>query len=101
MRHRGFVDACRTADGPDLGLDVVASRAVAQVKAHMVPVGSPDVQRLRGAAHRGEIAIFFSLTDYTPAAYAFAEAAGVALFRFAGYDGAVEPCNQRARQIGA
>jgi hypothetical protein len=79
--------------------DVIAKNAVAQVKAHMVFIGRPDVQRLRGAAHRGEAALFFSLTDYTTDAYTFANEANVALFRFADYSGSVEPKNDAAKKL--
>lgn len=99
MRSWGFGDAEVTVHGADGGIDVESSRALAQVKAHMVPVGRPDVQQLRGAAHGRRDAIFFSLMDYTPQAVTFANEAGVALFRFTGYDGTAEPMNPRATAL--
>lgn len=92
----GFADARLTSDGPDGGIDVVASGAVAQVKSWMTPIGIAEVQRLRGAAHDGSAAFFFSLMDYTDAARRFADSAGVRLFRFGGYDGSVEATNVAA-----
>ena len=79
--------------------DVVASEAVAQVKAWMTPVGSPEVQQLKGVAHDGRMAVFFSLTEYTASAQEFAQKAEVALFRIVGYDGSIEPSNDHARHL--
>lgn len=99
LREWGYSDAVITSAGSDGGADVIASGAVAQVKAWMVPVGRPEVQQLRGVAHDGRVALFFSLTSYTPKAIEYADGAGVALFRFAGYDGTVEAINPRAAKI--
>src|SRR5690349_5603382 len=96
MRWLGYSDAERTPTGPDGGVDVESTRAVAQVKAYMVPIGIAEIQRLKGVVHDGREALFFSLTDYTRAAVEFADLAGVALFRFAGYDGSIEPVNDEA-----
>src|SRR6266480_5439695 len=84
MRVWGYRSVRRTAAGRDGGIDVESIEAVAQVKAWMVPVGSPEIQQLKGAAYEGRFALFFSLTDYTAAAVRFADQAGVALFRFSG-----------------
>src|SRR4051812_45657889 len=65
----------------------------------MIPVGRPEVQMLRGVAHNRRIAIFFSLMAYTDAAKSFAEESGVALFRFNGYNGSVEPVGRLAEQL--
>lgn len=80
MRGIGFTDASVTGGGTDGGIDVVATGAIAQVKFHAMPVGAPDVQRLRGAAHAYANALFYSAAGYTPAAKTYAEHAGVALF---------------------
>ncbi len=82
MRHLGFSDARRTPPGVDGGFDVVASSAVAQVKHHAAPVGAPDVQRLRGAAHDGRTPLFYSSSGYTKAALDYAATARVALFSY-------------------
>jgi hypothetical protein len=81
MRGIGFHDARRTPTGPDGGIDVLASEAVAQVKTHMRPTGRPDLQRLHGAAN-GRRTTFFSLAGYTEQAVAWAELVDMALFRF-------------------
>lgn len=98
MRHLGFTDARRTARGADGGVDVIAADAVAQVKNLNVPVGAPDVQRLRGAAHGERFALFYSGSGYSRAAFEFATAAGVALFE---YDATnqVHPVNAAAEQL--
>jgi hypothetical protein len=80
MRSIGFPDAVVTGAGTDGGVDVISSAAIAQVKFHAVPVGSPDVQRLKGAAHEHETALFYSASGYTEAAKLFADKAGIALF---------------------
>lgn len=92
----GFEDASLTDVGPDDGIDVTAGGAIAQVKSWMTPIGIADVQRLKGAAHDGREALFFSLMEYTEAARRFAEEASVRLFRFSGYDGSVEAANAGA-----
>jgi hypothetical protein len=82
MRSLGFLDATRTRDGADGGLDVVAENAVAQVKHHQAKTGAPDVQRLRGAGHKFSNLLFYSSAGYTPAAVAAADELGVALFTY-------------------
>ena len=82
MRQLGFLDAKRTKAGADGGIDVVSADAVAQVKFLSHPVGSPDVQRLKGAAHEVEHAIFYSSSGYSEAAATWAQGAGVALFAY-------------------
>ncbi len=99
MRCWGFRQVRLTGCGRDGGIDVESAEAVAQVKAWMVPIGSPAVQQLKGVAYDGRTPIFFSLMDYTPAAITFADKAEVALFRFTGYDGVVEPVNSHARRV--
>ena len=95
MRHLGFADARRTAAGADRGLDVLATGAVAQVKHHAQPVGAPDVQRLRGAAHGVNRPVFYSRNGYTTQAVDFADRADVALFAFDEHN-SVTPVNRHA-----
>jgi hypothetical protein len=57
----------------DEGVDVLATAAVAQVKAHAKPVGLADVQRHYGVACAlGRTPLFFSTSGYTRAAEKFA-----------------------------
>lgn len=99
MRRWGFRDARRTMKGPDSGIDVDSTSAVAQVKAWMIPIGRPEIQKLRGVVYDGRKAVFFSLMAYTDEAMDFAVASGVALFRFTGYDGGVEALNNHAEEL--
>ncbi len=100
MRGMGFHDATRAADGADGGVDVRSRFGVAQVKHHAKPVGSPDVQRLAGAANGSPQALFYSRNGYTRAAKAAAHLLGISLFQ---YDdaGAVQPANGHALRCTA
>jgi hypothetical protein len=100
MRAIGFHDARTTSPGADKGLDVIASRAAAQVKALQTPVGAPDVQKLKGSAHLLENQLFYSLSGYTDQALKFAETAGVALFSFDERNN-VEPVNSIADSLAS
>jgi hypothetical protein len=82
MRTIGFRDAALTSAGADRGVDVIATGAAAQVKALAVPVGRPEIQRLRGASFNVPTALFFSLNGYSPAAVSYADEARIALFTF-------------------
>jgi hypothetical protein len=98
MRYWGFSDARTTSGGADGGIDVTSTDAVAQVKAHMTPVGRPDLQAFLGAAAvEKKIPLFFSLNGYTDPAIEWADRAGIALFT---YDllGQPDPCNEEARR---
>ena len=82
----------------DQGIDVVCDEAVAQVKAHMVPIGRPDLQNLAGvAAVEGKTALFFALNGFTAQAIEWADKAKMALFTF-DLQGEPEPVNQIASQ---
>lgn len=98
MRAIGFKDAALTGAGADRGLDVIATGATAQVKALAVPVGRPDVQRLRGASFNVPTVLFFSLNGYSPAATEYADEARVALFTF-GPSLFPMPVNELARHL--
>jgi hypothetical protein len=95
MQELGFGDSRRTPVGADDGMDVVSGQAIAQVKHQSQPVGSPEIQRLRGAAFHVDHALFYSSSGYTEAAKSFADSRDVSLFAFdAGGD--VEPANSAA-----
>jgi hypothetical protein len=98
MRKLGWVNATLTVAGADGGLDAVAGGVGAQVKFLSKPVGSPDVQRLRGATHGMEHALFFSNSGYTNSAHEVADATGVALFGY-NVDELVYPVNGTAREL--
>ncbi|MFE5309897.1 restriction endonuclease [Isoptericola sp. NPDC056605] len=96
----GFRDAALTPSGADGGIDVVSARALAQVKHHNTPVGSPEVQQHVGASHRTKDALFYALSGYTAAALEYANTAQLGLFTYNIY-GDVHPTNDRARQLQA
>lgn len=66
MRAYGFSDARTTPGGSDGGIDVVSRWGVAQVKYFSNPVGRPDVQKLRGAAHGRDRVLFYALSGVQP-----------------------------------
>jgi hypothetical protein len=95
-RWLGFADAELTSHGSDGGVDVRGRSLVAQVKAHMVPIGRPDLQKLYGVATAERaLAVFFSLMAYTREALQWADQVGMALFRF-NHAGEAEPENEYA-----
>lgn len=99
MRYWGWIDAQETGPGTDEGKDVVASDAVAQVKAHMNPIGRPDLQNLYGVASaEGNEGLFFALMGYTKQALDWADQVNLPLFRF-DRQGIPEPVNQAAIQV--
>lgn len=95
MKSLGFIDAQKTQSGADGGIDVESSQAAAQVKFYANPVGRPDIQRLRGAAHEYRISVFYSTGGYTKEAVQYADGAGVALFLMDPY-GNAEPHSEFA-----
>lgn len=88
MRTNGHPDARLTPAGPDGGVDVVASRALAQVKFTGSPVGPRFVEQLAGTAlraqYRGRTALFFSAAGYTAPALRAGQELGVQLYQLRG-----------------
>ncbi|MCZ1073305.1 restriction endonuclease [Rhodococcus sp. A5(2022)] len=106
MREMGFPDARVTGLGADGGIDVVARRAVAQVKWMHQKVTRPDLQRLygaRGAEHLKDMLFFAELispSPYTAHAVEYANEHGIGLFAYT-TDGNLFPQNQHARDFTA
>ena len=98
MLSIGFAGAATTGGSSDGGIDVLARDAAAQVKFQATPVGSPEVQRLKGAAHSTEHLLFYSASPFTPAAREYADTVGMGLFRFEPF-GRVQPDNAHARTM--
>jgi outer membrane protein assembly factor BamB len=102
MRAHGFPDAVVTPLSHDEGVDVLARDAIAQVKAHMVPVTRPSLQQFLGAAastkYRLRLPLFFAAAGYTADAVDWAAQEDIALFTFDRM-GEVAPVNHRARQL--
>lgn len=105
MRYLGYTDAAVTPPGPDGGLDVVAERAIAQVKAEGHLTGAQVVRQLAGltvgGTHRRKDIVFFSTFGYSRDAVATAEEIGVALFRFADRGEAVPESSAAKRLLEA
>ena len=108
MRWLGFGDAALNGGihTPDRGIDVVSSRAVAQVKANFRgTVKRPALAQLVGdasvARYQAHQLLFFAVS-YAPDASAYANEAGrpVALFAFDAA-GDVQPRNATAKQLVA
>lgn len=96
MRAHGCHGAKVTSGGPDGGIDVHSSRAVAQVKHQFGKVGRPAIQRLFAVAiAEGKVGLFFSTSGYTQAAQEWADKHGVGLFLL----GPVRPVNAVGRKI--
>lgn len=99
MRWLGWGDASVTPQGKDGGIDVIATHAVAQVKAHVNPIGRPEIQKLYGVAtDLRRTPLFFASAGYTPDATSWASRVSMALFRF-DLQGQPEPVNEVAREL--
>lgn len=100
MRELGFSDAVATTGGPDGGVDVRASGALAQVKWRGGVAGRPELQQLfgaRGADFKRKL-LYFSAAGYSQHAQDYARSASIALFT---YDptGTLTPENHQARNL--
>jgi len=97
LRWLGHRSCSVTPPGPDGGIDVSATDAVAQVKTEMSPTGRPVLQSIHGAAQvERKTAYCFSLAGYTDGAIEWAHRAGIRLFRF-DMQGQAEPVNIAAQ----
>jgi hypothetical protein len=101
MRHWGFPDANARPGGPDHGVDVHATGAIAQVKFQGAAVGRPALQRLVGAQEGpGDQLFFFTASSYSTAAVTYADERDIALFRYDPW-GRMTPQNRRAATVAA
>ncbi|MDF3297864.1 restriction endonuclease [Streptomyces tropicalis] len=99
MCYLGFTDAVATPVGADEGIDVLAERAVAQVKKEGSPTTRPTVQQLHGVATaKQRAALFFSMAGYTHPAIAWASQQGIALFQY-DLQGTPQPVNPPALSL--
>ena len=101
LLRNGFPDAVLTAGGADGGVDVRATGLVVQVKAEWgKAIPREVIQQISGiAAYEQSRAAVFSWSRFTPQAQAWAEQAGVALFRILDRNGEVTPDNAPAAQL--
>lgn len=101
MFYFGFRDAKLSGSGSDGGYDVIASRAIAQVKFEQSSTGRPKLQELAGEAHdQGKEALFFTLSGYTKKAIEWAEQSriGIALFQYDA-SGNIQSLNEAASRL--
>lgn len=99
MVYWGYYDAKATPIGPDGGLDVVASRALAQVKYRNVKTSRTEINEFHGSAEgSGKDELYFSLSGYTQQALERAEEKFIALFQF-NNQGIPKPINAPAKRI--
>lgn len=84
MKAWGFPKAKVTPAGPDAGVDVRGSGAIAQVKFRVVKAGRRDMQLLVGSSNRTapEVMLFFSRSGFATTAVAYAELWRIALFSY-------------------
>ncbi|WP_425295526.1 MULTISPECIES: restriction endonuclease [Nocardia] len=102
MRALGYTDARVTPPGPDGGIDVLSSTAVAQVKWRGAQVSRPDLHRLygaRGGRHHLDM-LFFAATNYSGPAIQYANEVDIALFVYFP-TGELDPVNRSAQRLVA
>lgn len=102
MRALGYTDARVTPPGPDGGIDVLSSTAVAQVKWRGAQVSRPDLHRLygaRGGRHHLDM-LFFAATNYSGPAIQYANEVDIALFVYSPA-GELDPVNRSAQRLVA
>ena len=101
MVYWGYYDAKATPIGPDGGLDVIASRALAQVKYRNVKTSRTEINEFHGSAEgSGKDELYFSRSGYTQNAIERAEDKGIALYVF-NDQGIPKPVNGFARRIAS
>jgi hypothetical protein len=98
MRQIGFSDARLTPPGPDGGIDVVSSEAVAQVKWHVSQIGSPELQALFGIASLHNKAALFFAQKYSSEALRWGTKSKMALFKMKP-SGEIEPVSSEAKRL--
>lgn len=99
MVYFGFTDARMTVVGPDIGVDVEAKEAVAQVKSGVAPTGRPVIQQIYGIAELEDKEPFlFTVGGVTDEAREWADRAEVAIFQL-DLSGDARPLNNHAREV--
>ena len=100
MRWWGYKDAQVTPGGPDAGIDVQSTEALAQVKWEAAQTGTPALQRLVGArrSDHHKTLLFFSGAGYSTPAIDYADDMDIALFKYA-LNGQVTPMSLAAHRV--
>jgi hypothetical protein len=100
MRSWGYEDPRVEVGGPDVGIDLRCTGAVAQVTFASETTGRRVLQLLVGAADTAPQRLFcFALGHYTSAAVEYADARDIALFVYDPW-GQMEPANVVAHDVG-
>ena len=97
----GFADARVSVGGPDRGIDVRASGAVAQVKRWRAKVSRPELQKLFGARGKDDsskLLFFAASSGYTKGAIEYADSVEMSLFIYES-DGTVVGANDFADEL--
>ena len=89
-RHLGYVDAAKTQNSRDGGIDIKASNMIAQVKFQANPVGVKPIRELNGVRRGDQEVLFFALNGYTPEARREALAMGITLITVAPVEGEIQ-----------
>ncbi|MBY4111115.1 restriction endonuclease [Rhodococcus fascians] len=95
----GRHDVKATPIGADYGIDLVGNNLIGQVKWQVAKIGRPALQRLFGSrGARTHLMLFFSKSEYTLQAVAYADSVGMCLFL---YDkvGTLRPANPLAAKF--
>jgi len=86
----GYLDAVKTQNTRDGGIDIRASNMIAQVKFYAHPVGVAPVRELNGVKDVGQEALFFALNGFTAEARKFASEGGIQLISVRPVEGTID-----------
>ncbi len=85
----GYVDAVKTQNSRDGGVDIRAAGMIAQVKFQASPVGVKPIRELNGVRRGGQEVLFFALNGYTPEARREASQMGLTLISVSPVEGTI------------
>ena len=88
--YLGYLDAVKTQNTRDGGIDIRASNMIAQVKYYASPVGVVPIRELNGVKNPGEEVLFFALNGFTPEARRFASERDVTLISVKPLEGTID-----------
>ena len=89
-RYLGYVDAVKTQNSRDGGIDIKGSGMIAQVKFQVSPVGVRPIRELNGVRELGQEVLFFALNGFTPEARREATQMGFTLIKVAPLEGQID-----------
>lgn len=88
--YLGYLDATKTQNTKDGGIDIKSQKMIAQVKFQVSPVGVRPIRELNGVRRPGQEVLFFSLNGYTPEAKRESSEMGITLIRVYPLEGKIE-----------